>query len=413
MNQQCDQLAIAGGTPVRDLERQPWPAWPPNTVEEWRDEVEPALRRIYLSGTEGLPALEGAAFGRDFAVFCGSRHGVLMPHGTNAITAAVTAALDLDGLSDGGEIVIPNYTFIATASAPLSVGCSLCLVDVDPQCGTMDPAAVEAAIGPRTRALMPVHIAGHTADMDALRSIADKHDLAVIEDAAHAHGAEYKGRKAGSLGHVSAFSFQSSKNLTSGEGGTVTTDDGDLYNRVLAFQDVGRHPAGGRWEYPRLGWNYRTSEYLAALLRIRLAKLPSQIKQRSRAAAYLSEQLPQIPGIEPPHWRAWVTCHSYHLYAFRYDPEAFGGQAIDKVTAAVRAEGIPICQGYRPLAIEDALRTVTAKHPNRIRVEPCPNVEKISPRTLWLSQSMLLAKHRDLDDIVEAVAKVQHAFTRN
>jgi len=188
-----ERLAIDGGTPVRDRKSKPFPDWPPVSETEWSETIEPRLRDVYLSGSEGLPAPVGQAFEQAFASYCGAGYGVIMPHGTDAISAALAGALDLDGLGEGGDIILPNYTFIATASAPLSLNCSLSLVDVDPESGTLDPAAVEAAITDRTTAILPVHLAGHPADMDSLMAIARKHGLAVVEDCAQAHGAEHRG----------------------------------------------------------------------------------------------------------------------------------------------------------------------------------------------------------------------------
>ena len=410
MSEKTDRLAVNGGVPVRDQEQKPWPRWPDNTPEEWDNEAGPALREVYLSRVEGLPRPKGKQFSQAMADYCGAQHGVLMPHGTNAIAAAVAGVLDVDGLSDGGEIIIPNYTFIASASAPLFVGCSLCFVDIDPDSATLDPGAVEAAIGPRTRAILPVHLAGQTADMDALGAIASKHSLALIEDAAHAHGAEYNGRRAGSLGDAGAFSFQSSKNLTSGEGGLVTTNDAAIRDRVTAFMDVGRRPDGARWEYPRLGWNYRTSEYLAALLLLPLGELDGEIDRRSRNAAYLAAQLEQIEGVAPPRLKPWATRHAYHLYAFTCEPEAFGDEAIESVAEALRAEGVPCFRGYDALSGHEAIQSVMRNHPERIRVEPHPNVVRTSARTIWLPQTTLLATETDMDDIAEAMAKIQRAF---
>ena len=159
--------------------------------------------------------------------------------GTDSISAALAAALDLDGFSDGGEVIVPNYTFVATASAVLERRCTIVFVDISPETFTIDPQAVEAAIGPETRAILPVHLGGHPADIGSLQEIAQRHNLAIIEDCAQAHGAEYQTKKVGSLSDVGAFSFQASKNLTSGEGGMVTTNNKDIHDRVCAFMNVG------------------------------------------------------------------------------------------------------------------------------------------------------------------------------
>ena len=167
----------------------------------------------------------------------------------------------------------------------------------------------------------------------------------------------------GSLGHVGAFSFQSSKNLTSGEGGCLLTNDRDIRDRAWAFRDVGRRPGGERWEYPRLGWNYRTSEYLAGILLKRLPNVETQTDLRNKNAAYLSKGLDEIGGLEPPRWHSWVTQHGYHLYMMRYNSEAFGGKTRDEFIAALQAEGIPCTPGYqRPLTDEGGLKTVMDRH---------------------------------------------------
>ncbi len=407
-----ETLAIDGGTPVRDTQKRPWPAWPNNSESNWEAEIEPALREVYTSRSEGLPATQCESFGSAFAAYCDGRYGIIMPHGTDAISAALAGALDLDGIGEGGEVIIPNYTFIATASAPISVRCSLALVDIDPQSFTILPEAIEAAITSQTRAIIPVHLGGHPADMDPINAIAKKHDLFVIEDCAQAHGAEYRGKKVGALGHVGAFSFQSSKNLTSGEGGCLITDDVDIRDRAYAFKDVGRRPGGERWEYPRLGWNYRTSEYLAAILLKRLPDLESQTRRRNENAKFLSDELGKIDGITPPSSKDYVTRHGYHLYIMQYDPSAFGGKTRDQFLDALRGEGITSSPGYqRPLTDEGALKTVAERYPHMVRRMPCPNVEHVSSHSIWLYQSMLLADHEDLEDIVEAVVKIQSAFT--
>jgi dTDP-4-amino-4,6-dideoxygalactose transaminase len=404
-----EQLAMDGGSPVRT---KPWLFWPDNTEAEWKETVEPALREVYLSRIEGLPGPKSAAFGQAFADYCGATYGLFMPHGTDAIAAALSGALDLDGFGDSGEVLLPNYTFVASASAPLDVRCSLAFVDVDPVTYTMSVEAAEAAIRPgKTVALLPVHLGGHPANMDALNALARKHGLKVVEDCAQSHGAEVNGRKVGSLGDAGAFSFQSSKNLTSGEGGAVTTDDMDTYHRVHAFSNVGRVPGGARWEYPRLGWNYRTSEYLAVLLLTRLPRLEEQTQRRFDNAAYLSSRLSEIEGIQPPVVAPWATMHGYHLYIMRYDPAGFGGRSRGDFLKALSAEGVDCTSGYGQLLSEEGgMKRICEMHPKLIRVEPCPNIEAATQECVWLYQNMFLGDRSDMDDIIEAIAKIQRAF---
>ncbi len=407
----ADTLALDGGAPARD---KPWPDWPGNTEVEWRERVEPALREVYLSDVEGLPCPRALEFGEAFAQACGARYGALLPHGTDALAAALIAALDLDGFTDGGEILLPNYTFVATASAALDAGYRVVYADIDPATYTLCPRAAEAALRPgETTALLPVHLAGHPADMEALNALARRHGLKVIEDAAQAHGATTTAGPVGSLADAGAFSFQSTKNLTSGEGGAVTTNDQDLLHRVMAFSNVGRVPGGARWEYPRLGWNYRPSEYIAALLLTRLPKLEEQATRRAKNAATLSRLLEQVGGLTPPALAPWVTRHGYHLYICRYHAEAFGGRSRGDFLRALSAEGVPCSPGYgQPLSEEEGMRRLRERHPHLVRVEPCPNVEAACQETVWLYQYELLGDASDMADIAEAVAKIRKAFSR-
>ena len=405
------QLAISGGTPVRNIETDPWSAWPLHTTEEWESKIEPMLREVYLSGDEGSGGTMIERFGAEYARYSGTNYALFMPHGTDSISAALAGALDLDGFSDGGEVILPNYTFVATASAVLERRCTVVFVDISPETFTIDPEAVEAAIRPETRAILPVHLGGHPADMGALQEIVQRHELAIIEDCAQAHGAEYQTKKVGSLSDVGAFSFQASKNLTSGEGGMVTTNDKDIHDRVSAFMNVGRAPGGARWEYPRLGWNYRPSEYLAAILLVRMELLAAQTDRRNRNATYLSNALETIVGITPPKLAPWITKHGYHLYCLKYNPEGFGGKPRQAFVDALSAEGVPCSIGYRsPLSQEPGMAYVAEKYPHLIRALPCPNTASVCEQSVWLFQNLLLGSETDMEQIVEAITKIHQAW---
>ncbi|MYF97695.1 DegT/DnrJ/EryC1/StrS family aminotransferase [Candidatus Poribacteria bacterium] len=402
-----NKLAISGGTPVRNIQTHPWTSWPINTTDEWESKIEPLLREVYLSKNEGLGGTMIPRFCEQYAEYTGTNYAIFMPHGTDSISAALSGALDLDGFSDGGEVIVPNYTFVATASAVLDRRCTVVFVDICPDTFTIDPNAIEEAITPKTCAILPVHLGGHPSNMGTLGEIAQRHNLKIIEDCAQAHGAEYQTKKVGSLSHVGAFSFQSSKNLTSGEGGMVTTNDKDIHDRVCAFMNVGRAPGGARWEYPRLGWNYRPSEYLAAILSVRLELLEIQTDLRNRNANYLSDALESIEGITPPKLASWVTKHGYHLYCMKYDPDGFSGKTRQEFVNALSAEGIPCSIGYRsPLSQEPGMAHIGEKYPNLIRTMPCPNTELVCNQSVWLFQNMLLGSESDMDQIIEAITKI-------
>lgn len=406
-----NQLAISGGEPVRNIKTHPWPSWPIRASNEWESKIEPLLRDVYMSGSEGSGGAMIPRFCEQYAQYSGTNYALFMPHGTDSISAALAGALDLDGFSDGGEVIVPNYTFVATASAVLERRCTVAFVDVCPDTFTIDTKAVETAISPETRAILPVHLGGHSADMGALQEIAQRHQLKIIEDCAQAHGAEYQTKKVGSLSDVGAFSFQASKNLTSGEGGMVTTDDKDIHDRVCAFMNVGRAPGGARWEYPRLGWNYRPSEYLAAILSVRLELLETQTDLRNRNAAYLSNALETIPGITPPKLATWVTKHGYHLYCMKYSPAGFGGKSRQEFVNALSGEGIPCSIGYRsPLSEEPGMAHVAQKYPHLVRSLPCPNAELVCEQSVWLFQNLLLSSESDMDQVVDAITKIHRAW---
>jgi len=410
----CDEkLAISGGDAVRDEQENPWPSWPMVSDEEWRQRVEPALHKVYVSRSEGLPGKESRALALRFAAFCGADFGRMVPSGTCALGAALTGVLDLGTWDDGGEVILPNFTFIATASSALDRRCTLALVDIDTETMTIDPDQVERAIVPgKTRAIVPVHMGGHPADMARLQEIARRHDLKIIEDCAQAHGAVCEGRGVGAWGDAGAFSFQSSKNLTSGEGGLVVTNDEAVDHRVSAFMNVGRDPEGARWEYPRIGWNYRPSEYLAALLSVRFDDLDQQTEHRNRMAETLGGLLAEVPGITPPQNASRCTRHGYHIFAMLYDADLFGGRCRDDAIAALKAEGIPCFPGYpHPLSESPALKYHREKHPDTVRVLDCPNAWDVCNRSIWLGHHVLLTDEEDMNDIARAFAKIQRSFS--
>src|SRR6266436_30882 len=244
-------LAIDGGKRVRDVRLRPWADYHDGSFVQWLFRMRPAFRSIFVSGVEGAPQPLAKQFAQQWAEYCGCRYGLFLPHGTDALRIALAALMDHDGLDYGGEVVVPNFSFIASATAPLDRRFGVAFVDVDRETLLLDPARVEEAIVPgRTRAIMPVHLFGQPADMTALRAIANKHGLKIVEDAAQAHGAIWESGPVGSLGDAAGFSFQSSKNLSCGEGGILTTNDGQVFERVYSLHNAGRARVNEqRWEH--------------------------------------------------------------------------------------------------------------------------------------------------------------------
>lgn len=389
------QLALHGGTPVRT---SPFPSWPVFSAEE-----EELLIKALRSGKWG--SLEGEmvrTFEKEFAQLHGARFGVSVVNGTMALAVALRAL----GVGPGDEVLVPPYTFIATASAALMVGAIPVFVDVEPEILLLDPAKIEAAVTPRTKAIIPVHYGGCPADMDRIMAAARKHNLKVIEDAAQAHGASWRGQMAGSIGDVGTFSFQSSKGMSAGEGGIMLTNDPAVEELLWSLQNVGRRRGGEWYEHVRIGWNLRLTEFQAAILLAQLKRLPGQLEQRSRAAAHLTERLNQIPGIYVPAVPEGVTTHGWHLFCCLWRGAAEGGLPREQVVRALNAEGVPVFGGYVPLNRNQAIIDEIARMGGTPPAD-CPVAERVvAEEVLVFRMQMLHGTQADLDDMVKAVAKV-------
>ncbi|MEE3334835.1 MAG: DegT/DnrJ/EryC1/StrS family aminotransferase [Candidatus Latescibacterota bacterium] len=396
-------LAAAGGTPIRT---SPFPGWPVFDATE-----EEAILGVLRSGSWFLGE-RVAEFERTFTEYCEAKHGVSVSSGTVALQVALEAA----GVVLGDEVIVPSYTFIATASSVALVGAVPVFVDVDPDTYLIDPAAVEAAITEKTKAIIAVHIAGQPADLDALTAIAAKHGVLLIEDSAQAHAAVWKGRRVGAIGDLGTFSFQASKNLNAGEGGFIVTDDEELHLRAWSIHNCGRAPGGEWYEHPLVGGNYRLTEMQAALALSQLRRLDEQTEKRTHSAALLTEQLSEIEGIRPLAVDERVTRHAFHLYVFRYDADAFGGASREQFLKALAAEGIPCAAGYKPLYREPAFQARFSNFPLSSPAfggRPdysgvhCPVTERIcADEAVWLTQNLLLGTESDISQISEAIAKI-------
>jgi dTDP-4-amino-4,6-dideoxygalactose transaminase len=403
------RLATDGGTPVRTA---PFPTWPIYGQEE-----EKALLDVLHSGVWGIGGDAGKGFQARFADFQNAKHCVLVPNGTVALEVALHAA----GVSYGDEVIVPPYTFVATASAVMTVGAIPVFADIDPDTYLMDPARAEALFGEHTKAIIPVHIAGCPADMDAFVDIGKRHNLIVIEDACQAHGAAWRGRRVGAIGHMGAFSFQSSKNITAGEGGAVVGDDDGLMEAAWSYHNVGRIRSGRWYQHERLGSNARMSEWQAAVLLAQMPRVEQHMDLREKNGASLDRMLSEIPGIRTMKRDPRVTANAHHLYMFRYDGKAFGGKSRADFLKALAAEGIPCASGYVPLYRENAvidtcreLGELAGRQSVSVETnsERCPVTERIcAEEAVWLFQSMLLGSEQDMKDIAAAVSKIQHAWS--
>ena len=398
-------LAIHGGSKLR---REPFTAWP-----VWDEGDVEAVAAVIRGGAWGrLNGDRVRSFESAFAAAQGGRHCLAVVNGSVALRLALLA-IDIQA---GDEVIVPPYTFLATATSVVEANAIPIFADIEAETFCLDPAAFEAAITPRTRAVIPVHLGGQAADMDRILEIAARHDIAVIEDAAHAHGASYRGRGLGSLGDLGCFSFQSSKNLTSGEGGAILTESEDLYDRCMALHHCGRRKGGEWYEHPTLGGNYRLSEMQGALLLRQLSRLEAQTETRNANGLYLNELLAAIPGITPLARGRGETRHAYHLYPFRFDADVWGIPRA-RFIAALQAEGIPVSAGYtvplyrQGLFLEKAFGPYTGYRHTRpdlsYKEVALPVCERICTREgCWLPQAVLLGRRGDMDDIAAAVKKV-------
>ena len=387
----------------RPIRTRPFTSWPTfGKPEEMR------LLRVLRSGKWGrLDGPEVADFEKRFAAMHGCKHGIAVANGTVSLRIALIAA----GLRAEDEVIVPPYTFFSTASAVVEANAVPVFADIDLNTFNIDPTAIDAAITPRTRAIIPVHFAGQPADMDAIMAVAERHKLTVIEDAAHAHGATYKNRPAGSFGHLGSFSFQSSKNLTAGEGGIIITNDDALAESCRSIQNCGRIPKGVWYEHHVMSGNYRLGEFQGAILNTQLDRLEAQTKTRDRNGQWLASRLAKLPGIYPQRRSSDCTRHSHHLFMLRLDEQQFGAPR-DAVVKALQAEGIPCSAGYglslhhQPFFRNKAFGPYLPKPPVDFVKTSCPNSDRICREAIWLEQRMFLGPRKDMDDIARAFEKV-------
>jgi len=329
---------------------------------------------------------------------------------------AIRLALIACGVKPGDEVILPPYTFIATASVVVEANCVPVFVDIDPATYNLNPEEVEGAITPRTKAIIPVHFAGQACNMDALMEIANKNDLKVIEDACHAHGGEYKGKKLGSIGHAGCFSFQSSKNLTSGEGGIVVTDDENLYHMMASLRNVGRVEGGQWYEHHYLGCNYRMTQLQIAIVSEQLKRLEAQTLKRNENGLYLNDLLEPIHGITPLTRGHGETLHTYHLYIFRYDKAYFNDTSKHEFALLLEAEGVPCFMGYpEPLykqAVFQKKNFMCYAIPDHVDyTEVCCPVAELAcyEDAVWIMQHGMLGTREDMENFAEAIRKIQMA----
>lgn len=400
------QLAFLGGPKTCTEPFVRWPQWGQGELDRLTEALE--------SGYWGLDSKLIDEWEQRFARLQSARYAVSVSNGTVSLMVALRAL----GIGRGDEVIVPSYTFMATAAAVLWCHAIPVFADIDPGTFNLDPESVRNCITPRTRALIPVHIAGCPCDMDALCQIASEHNLAVVEDAAQAHGAVWNGRGVGSIGDIGSFSFQSSKNLAAGEGGMLTTDRQDLWEICTSLKNCGRWVGGAEYEHQTLGNNFRMGAFQAAVLLAQVERFEEYFKQREKNWAYLKSALADVPGIELQSRDPRVDCHALHLLILRFDSEKFGGIPRETFMKAMEAEGIICRPGYRPLHHEKGFLADAQAFLRGLALpdyEKChlPATDRVCRETsVWIRQNALLGSTtQHVEMISQAIRKIYRSLS--
>ena len=402
-----ETLAVNGGMPVRSTPLPPWPHFADDEID--------AVHAVLASGKVNYwTGTECAEFEKEFATYVGTRYAVALANGSVALELALHAL----GIGPGDDVIVTCRSFVASASCAVLRGARPVFADVDPVSQNVTAETVRAALTPRTRAIIAVHLAGWPCDMDPLLEVARSRGIAVIEDCAQSHGATYKGRVTGSLGDVAAFSFCQDKIIsTGGEGGMLLTNDRAVWEMAWSYKDHGKnydavfkrqHPPGFRWVHESFGTNWRMTEMQATIGRRQLGKLPQWLAGRRRNAALMDAALAHVPGLKI-HVPSSEFGHAYYKYYAFFNPQRLNpGWDQERIIDAINAEGIPCVAGscsevYLEKAFVDRGLTPAVRHANARRLDETSITFMVHP-TLT---------ERDIQDTCEAIAKVMAVAARD
>jgi dTDP-4-amino-4,6-dideoxygalactose transaminase len=387
-------LALFGGNAVR-AKAKLWPQWPIFGAAE-----REALNEVLESG-KWWYGEQVAKFEQEFAAYHDAKYGVSCTSGTTAAEIVLQAL----GIGNGDEVIVPPYTFVATAGTVARMGATPIFADVD-ESWCLDPNAAEAAITPRTKAIMPVHFAGRCADMDRFNAVAKKHQIAVIEDACHSWGAKWRGKGTGALGLCGVFSFQASKNLNAGEGGIILSDNEELAEKCRSITNCGRIKGSPWYHHEVIGTNARLTEFAGALLRAQMTRLDDQNRLRIRNTAILNAALGKLEGLTLQPGDDRISTRVYHLYCLRIDEEKFGCSR-DRVVQAALAEGLPCGGGYPEPLYKQPVFLHQRGDVDYASVK-CSVTEDLCYRSgMWFQHQILLGSEDDMHDIVAIFTKIK------
>ncbi|NHE58345.1 DegT/DnrJ/EryC1/StrS family aminotransferase [Cyclobacterium plantarum] len=388
-----------------------FPSWPVSGKRE-----EEGMAEVLQSKKWGrLNGNVVANFENKYKEWTGAKHCV----GVSSGTSALFTSLGVLDIGPGDEVIIPVYTFVATYNVVVLNYALPKFVDTDIETFQIDTDKIGQAITQNTKLIMPVHIGGSPADMDSVMDVAEKHKIPVLEDACQAHLAEWKGKKVGTIGLAGAFSFQSSKNLNSGEGGAIITNDDMFANNAYNFHNQSRGNDGENSSYRSTrGTNLRLTEFQGRLLTEQMSRLQEQANRRTLNAQYLTGLLKDIPGIYPAKLYPGVTQSAYHLYMFRFDKNAFAEMPKSRFLEALSAEGVPCSGGYGRMNKENYVQDL-AKNRHYLNLygkstmqewlenSNCPQNDLLCEQAVWFGQSMLLGTKKDMEQIAEAILKIR------
>ncbi len=390
-----NKLAISGGKAVRTRE---FPAWP-----QYDNSENKALIDILESGQWWRMANNAVeVFEKEFADYHNASSALAVSNGTHALEVA----LKTYGIGAGDEVIIPAFTFVSTALCVQNVGAKPILVDVDADTFNISPEKILAAITPKTKAIIPVHMAGHFVDYHKIQKIAESHNLFIIQDAAHAHGASINNNKVGDWQNIACFSFQNFKLMTAGEGGLLLFPSEELRETAFLYHNCGRPQNDKQYQHLVVGSNYRYSPFLAAILSQQLKRLPEQNALRHKNGLILADNISKISSVSMQQCRSEITTHPYYMAIFILDENINR----DFVVAALNAEGIPAFNAYKPLYYLDSfLHDFADEDKSDITAmykKACPVTDTIGSQGIWIHHRALLGNEQDIDDIIASFNKV-------
>ncbi len=344
-------------------------------------------------------------FEKEFSEYHCCQGGVTVANGTVAIEIALRAL----SIKEGDEVIVPAFTFYSTVSAVLSIKAVPVIVDVLPDTFCIDPAQVKRALSDKTKAIIVVHMAGHMVDMDAVHDIAINNKLYVIEDAAHAHGAEYKGKKVGTLSDCSTFSFQNAKLMTAGEGGIILSNNNHVLHHAFLQANCGREEKDTNYQHTMIGTNARLSEFQGGILRVQLSRLNEQNQIREKNYQYLSELFDNILGIKLQTTKEEITVNPHYMIMFYYDKAYFHNASRDEFVLYLKSKGIPANRAYESIYklpvfsfLDRSIWKVVGEEDREGYIH-CENSERISDNVVCISHNVLLGDKKLIHNVVDVI----------